>query len=565
MRRPFFLLVLFAASIFPTFAAGERRSITEKDLFAFTWIGDSQLSPDGSSVAFVQATVTPDHEKYQTAIYLLDLTKPGAPPQPLTNGPRDTAPRWSPDGKHIAFLRSVEKDGKFGPSQLYLKSLDPAANPIRITDLPKGVSAPSWSPKGSAIAVASLTPQDPETAKLEAERKARATGDDAHVSDVRIVDRAIYRSNDEGYLDPTLVPQLYLVYLPKADGTQASPWQLTGGRFGVEEYAWSEHANRLFYASQHEEEPYYDALEHNSIYGIEVDTGDNHPKGLLATGFTADLKVEAHGLAISHDGKHIAFHAEDRPAPPAHRVSHQQEDLMILDLTWNSNKPSAPAAPRNLTATLSYEMGSGVGGDNTAPRGAGRAAIVWSADDSHLLDVAAKQGSALLVSADAKSGEVTELTQPKQAVLRFAASAGAKTIVALISNPLLIGDKPSSPTPTTRSSASSISPFPRSFRSHPPRIPTTFPARPSTRSSSCRPASTPNRSIRSSSTSTAARTRPTDGSSTTRCSGWRRGDTSSSIPTHGGQLRTARNSPTSSKTITPTTTSTISWIPSTRW
>src|SRR6202034_4597334 len=97
-------------------------------------------------------------------------------------------------------------------------------NPIRLTDLPKGVSSPSWSPKGDAIAVASTTPQDTETAKLEAAARARATGDDAHVSDVRIVDREIYRMNGEGNLDPTLVPQLYLVYLPKADGTQPAPW-----------------------------------------------------------------------------------------------------------------------------------------------------------------------------------------------------------------------------------------------------------------------------------------------------------------------------------------------------
>jgi dipeptidyl aminopeptidase/acylaminoacyl peptidase len=113
---------------------------------------------------------------------------------------------------------------------------------------------------------------------------------------------------------------------------------------------------------------------------------------------------------------------------------------MVLDLAWKDGKPSAPAAPRNLTAKLSYELGSGVGGDNTAPRGAGRPAIVWSADDSHLFDVAAKQGSALLVSVDAASGDLAELTQPKQAVLRFTASRDTKTLIALISNPLLIGD-----------------------------------------------------------------------------------------------------------------------------
>ena len=122
--------------------------------------------------------------------------------------------------------------------------------------------------------------------------------------------------------------------------------------------------------------------------------------------------------------------------PPAKPVSHQQSDLMVLDFNWSDGR--AASAPRNLTGKLNYEMGSGVGGDNTAPRGAGRPAIAWSADDSHLTDVAAKEASALLVSVDAGSGALVELTQPRQAVVGF--SANPKATVALISNPILIGE-----------------------------------------------------------------------------------------------------------------------------
>jgi dipeptidyl aminopeptidase/acylaminoacyl peptidase len=96
-------------------------------------------------------------------------------------------------------------------------------------------------------------------------------------------------------------------------------------------------------------------------------------------------------------------------------------------------------------------MGSGVGGDNTAPRGGGRGALAWTSDGSHVLDIAGSRGSALLVSVDTKTGDVAELTQPKQAVLAFSASPDGSKIVALISNPILIGDlfsvRPASPTP----------------------------------------------------------------------------------------------------------------------
>jgi dipeptidyl aminopeptidase/acylaminoacyl peptidase len=443
MRTLLRSVVLFAVAILPLAATAQKRPITEKDIFAFHWIGDSQLSPDGSAVAFVEASVTPSHDGYQTAIYLLDLNKPGAEPKELTAGPHDSSPRWSPDGKQIAFVRSAEKDGKPAPAQVYLKTVGTDANPTRLSDLPKGASSPTWSPAGDAIAVTSQTSQDQDKAKLEAAAKARATGDDAHVSDVRIVDREVYRMNGEGNLDSSLVPQLYLIFLPKADGTQAPAWQLTGGRFGVEEYIWphtNNHSDWIYYTSVHEEEPYYDPIDHNSIYGIEIGTGEDHPKGMPATQFTADLKFSARGLSLSHDGKHFAFHAAPQRVPPAKPVSHQQEDLWVMELGWNEGNPKAVPTSRNLTAKQSYEMGSGVGGDNTAPRGGGRSTITWSADDSRLIDVAAKDGSALLVLVDASSGAVTEMTEAKQAVVGYTTATDPTKLIALISNPLMIGD-----------------------------------------------------------------------------------------------------------------------------
>ena len=85
-------------------------------------------------------------------------------------------------------------------------------------------------------------------------------------------------------------------------------------------------------------------------------------------------------------------------------------------------------------------MGSGVGGDNTAPRGGGRGGIQWSADGSHILDIAGSRGSAILLSVDASSGEVEQVSARRESVLSFNATPDQKTIYALISNPILIGD-----------------------------------------------------------------------------------------------------------------------------
>jgi Tol biopolymer transport system component len=74
-----------------------------------------------------------------------------APPRAFTSGPRDTAPRWSPDGRRLAFLRAGEKDGKPEPPQIHL--IERAGGEARaVTDLPHGASAPAWSPDGRTLA-----------------------------------------------------------------------------------------------------------------------------------------------------------------------------------------------------------------------------------------------------------------------------------------------------------------------------------------------------------------------------------------------------------------------------
>src|SRR3954467_14003991 len=90
------------------------RFITDKDLFAFTWIADPQLSPDGSTVAFVRVTVNEKENRYETSLLAVPASGKEAPPR-LTSGIRDSGPRWSPDGRQIVFVRAAEKDGKPQP------------------------------------------------------------------------------------------------------------------------------------------------------------------------------------------------------------------------------------------------------------------------------------------------------------------------------------------------------------------------------------------------------------------------------------------------------------------
>ena len=71
-------------------------------------VGSPTLSPDGAHVACVVATADLDDNTVRTRVWL-DGT-------PLTAGPNDSQPVWSPDGRYLAFTsrRSAGKDGKPG-------------------------------------------------------------------------------------------------------------------------------------------------------------------------------------------------------------------------------------------------------------------------------------------------------------------------------------------------------------------------------------------------------------------------------------------------------------------
>src|SRR5262249_34142602 len=133
-----------------------------------------------ATIAFVQVTVNEKENRYETSIVAVP-TSGGEAPRRLTSGLRDTAPRWSPDGKRIAFVRSIDKDGKAQPAQIYLMEMDGGeARPL--TELTRGAGAPTWSADGKLLAFTSSTGPQPQKV-------------DGHESDVKVVTKAVYRAN----------------------------------------------------------------------------------------------------------------------------------------------------------------------------------------------------------------------------------------------------------------------------------------------------------------------------------------------------------------------------------
>ncbi len=160
MTRRTLLTVLLSVTVATTISIGqEKRLITETDILKFVWIAEGQISPDGKQVAFTRVVINEGRDDYETSLWLVPADGSAAP-RVLTSGTRDSSPRWSPDGKAIAFVRSTEKDGKPQPAQIFLLALD-GGEARAVTDLARGAGAPAWSPDGKRIAFSStMRPDD---------------------------------------------------------------------------------------------------------------------------------------------------------------------------------------------------------------------------------------------------------------------------------------------------------------------------------------------------------------------------------------------------------------------
>lgn len=222
---------------------------------------DPQLSPDGELVAFTVRRSAAGRDGYRHSVWLAPADG-SADARQVTIGARsDSSPRFSPDGRTLAFIsdrrvlveeepdRPSDRKDRSDAAQVHLLPLQ-GGEARRLTDLPQGVNAYAWSPDGRTLAVLTTS----LGATIEADKRKRNRPDDPKpgtppLSDFRYLDALAYQYNGAGFIDDQ---DTHLWLVDVATG-EARP--LVVGPTAESSPAWSPDGTRIAFSANRGADP----------------------------------------------------------------------------------------------------------------------------------------------------------------------------------------------------------------------------------------------------------------------------------------------------------------------
>jgi len=302
-------------------AGGPSRTLQGRDLFDLEVATDPQISPDGSVVAYVRRSGDVMTDRARPTIWLVD-TRTGAQ-SPLVSGPGShTSPRWSPDGRRLAYVSTAEG----GTPQLFVRWMS-TGQIARVTGLPTAPSQIVWSPDGTRLAYTMLVSAEAPSLGKPLKKPEGAEW----AKPLEVYDRLVYRNDAQGYLKPGLT-QIFSV---SAEG--GAPRQLTFAKAPINSAIdWTPDGRHLIFSANLSDKWQLEPIN-TDLHELNVDTG-------AIRALISRNGPEAEPV-VSPDGKWIAFTGYDDAGR-----AYEADELYVI--------PRDGGTPRALTPRLDRAVGS---------------------------------------------------------------------------------------------------------------------------------------------------------------------------------------------------------------
>jgi len=290
--------------------AAQKKPFTVEKLWALHRVSDPQVSPDGRTVLFT--AVSPNLEKNARPMHIWAVAVAGGEPWQLTrDGTRNERPRFSPDGRKIAFLSN-----RGGSEQIWLMDAD-GSNARQLGDVPTEAGGILWSPDGrNLLFTSSVYPDCPDMACNKRRDEERAK----NPVQAKIFTGLLFR-HWNAYQDNK---RSHLFVIPAAGG---APRDLTPGEYdvppfslgGPDEYTFSPDGREVAYTTV--TDPNEALTTNKDIFLVPVAGGKAAPGGAAldkAAKLTTNPAWDA-TPAYSPDGRWIAYRAMARAGYEADR------------------------------------------------------------------------------------------------------------------------------------------------------------------------------------------------------------------------------------------------------
>lgn len=301
-----------------------------KDIFSLQCVTDAQIRPDGHVVAYVRMSYDIMTDRPRRSIWLVD-TETGAQ-TPLVTGPGSaSSPRWSPDGKRLAYIASDD-----GRAQLFVRWMQTQqATPI--TDLTETPEDLEWSPDGRNIAFVMMTPDEKTNLGSPPPRPEGARW----AEPLTVITDVKYRADGEGYLRPGYSH----AFVVSAEG--GYPRQLTFGAFNEEgPVAWTPDGKHVLVSGNRTEGWQRDAVT-TQIYQVAVEDG-------AVTALTHRVGPDK-SPRVSPDGKKIAYLAFDDRF-----LGYQNVRVHVMDRDGHNDRSISDSLDRSVDAAEWASDGRGL-------------------------------------------------------------------------------------------------------------------------------------------------------------------------------------------------------------